>query len=426
MWAFARTVLAYLLLSLLRLSGLTVAPPPNFQRVASLPSFKELLIALRDGSSSAASIERWLREYRGPAACLLSAVLALVVCVSSWASSFRSPSPGRSLTTQLMLAATMVSFVPTLLLPLNREKHRWAVGTIEALAYFLMIVLLAVWRGHSIWNAWIGYAGLLIALVVGGGHLVEWYRDDILTRVRKDTTAAKVHSDLTKIDNFFHDEQFIYVSVPLGLASGLLIGWWKHLEPWTVIIVAVQAMAFLFVVTLLVFLLKLFHRMWDPILRFDQGVKKTIPTEMEHNVAYAVSELRKVYLYDSIHDAMLLVSFLALALRLGQVQIGKNHVCFLSFGLCSGAAQIDKGWLLGGLAAVILVLNQLPFMVGQRQLHLLVLDKLEGWSRAETFAKIKESLVLFPKIEFLAALFASGSAGGAVWSLAEKLIKGPG
>jgi hypothetical protein len=136
-----------------------------------------------------------------------------------------------------------------------------------------------------------------------------------------------------------------------------------------------------------------------------------VPTETEHNVAYAVSELRKVYLYDSIHDAMLLVSFLALALRLGQVLICKNPVCFLSLLPCFGAEHIEKGWLLGGLTAVVLVLNQLPFMLGQRGLHLLVLDTLEGWSRAETIAKIKEGLVLFPKIEFLAALFSTDTAG---------------
>jgi hypothetical protein len=369
-------------------------------------------------------MKEWLRKYRGPVACLLSTLLALAVFVYSLVLQFRSPSPIRSLTTQLMLAATMISFVPTLLLRVDREKHRWAVGTIESLAYFLTIVLLAAWRGHPIWNAWIGYGGLLVALIVGGGHLVEWYRDEILTRVRNDTTAVKVHPDLDKIDDFLRDEQAIYVSVPLGLAIGLLIGWGKQLEPRAVIIVAVQAMFLLFVVTLILFLLKLFNRMRDPILRFDPGLKIIIPLETEHNVAYAVSELRKVYLYDSIHDAMLLVSFLALALRLGQVIIDKNPVCFLALVPCFGAEHIDKGWLLGGLTTVVLVLNQLPFMVGQRGLHLLVLDKLEGWSRAETIVKIKEGLVLFPKIEFLAALFSSGTAGGAVWSIAEKLIKG--
>jgi hypothetical protein len=422
MWALVQAALAYLrkyleILSLPTLSLPPTLPPPP-------PSFKELFRLIRSGSKPSASTKDWLRKYRGPIACLLSSLLALVVFLGSWSSESQSPSPGKSLATQLMLAATMITFVPTVLLPFNREKHRVVIGTIEALAYFLTIVLLAVLRGHSVWNAWIGYAGLLVALVVGGGHLVEWYRNHILTRVRNDTTAVKVHTDLAKIDDFLRDEQSIYLSVPIGLASGLFIGWAKHLEPWAVIMVAVQAMAFLFVVALFVFLLKLFRRMWDPILRFDRTLKKTIATEVEHNVAYAVSELRKVYLYDSIHDAMLLVSFLALALRLGQVLIDKNPVCFLSFGRCPGVAEIDKGWLLGGITAVVLVLNQLPFMVGQSQLHDLVLDNLEGWSRAETIAKIKESLVLFPKIEFLAALFSSGTAGGAVWSLAEKLIKG--
>jgi hypothetical protein len=421
MWVYVQAALAYLLLYLWKLSAPTLALPPV---LPAPPPFKEFLRLLRSGPGLSVPTDEWFRTNRSSLACLLSSALAFVVGIVTLISSFRLTSLGRSLTAQLMLAATIITFVPTLLVPFKRQKHRWVVGTIEALAYFLTIVVLAKLRGHSIWDTWIGYAGILIALVVGGGHLVEWCRNEILTRVRNDATAAKLHPDLTQIDNFFNDEQVIYVSVPLGLAIGLFIGWWKHLEPWEVIIVAVQAMSFLFVVTLFLFLLKLFNRMRDPILRFDQELKRIIPTEVEHNVAYAVSELRRVYLYDSIHDAMLLVSFLALALRLGQVPIGKNPVCFLSLVPCLGAAHIDKGWLLGGLTAVVLVLNQLPFMLGQRGLHLLVLENLKGWSRAETIAKIKEGLVLFPKIEFLAALFSSGTAGGAVWSIAEKLIKG--
>jgi hypothetical protein len=198
------------------------------------------------------------------------------------------------------------------------------------------------------------------------------------------------------------DELIIYASLPLGLGMGLILGI-GHETKLEIVFHGIQWMCGFFAATLAWFLASSSWRMANSVLRFKDSPLGG--TALSEDIAYALSELRKVYLYDSFHNSTLLVSFVALAISI-------SHI------------HIERSWWIQAIAAAVLVFVQIPFIAGQSALQDLLLGSTGGWARAKLLGEMKEGVPLFPKIEFLAALLSSGSAGGLIWSLGEKLIKG--
>ena len=403
--------------SLFAIGGISPAGFPTVAEPPAAPSFdvvqdllRSLLNLLRSIFSSNKSRthglwERFvgsLRTNLGPLACLLSGGVVLVGCIVNAGIWFKSHDAENALAAQILLAGAGVFYVPLLSLRFNRSGRRILAAIVEAVAFFSIILWLTWILGNSIWNLRIGYAGLLVTLLIGGGHAVAWYRDKTLERVKGDSTASDVRPHLTVIHSFFSDELIVYASVPVGLGMGLLLGL-AHETKRQIVFHGIQWMAGFFALSLAWFIANSFWRMGSPLLRFADPKLKIVP--LGTDVAYAISELRKVYLYDSFHNATLLVSFLALGLSISQI-------------------YVEKSWWLQAFAAIVLVFIQIPFVAGQSALQDLALGNIGGWGRAKLLNEMKEGLPLFPKVEFLAAIISSGSAGGLVWSLGEKLIKG--
>ena len=343
-----------------------------------------------------------LRANFGALVCLLFAGAALIGCAINAFFWFRRHKAENALAAQLLLAGGSIFYVPLLSLRFNRSDHRIIAAVIECVVFFSLIVWLTWILGNSLWNLRVGYAGLLVMLLIGGGHAVTWYRDKTLTRVEADKTAEDIWLHLPVIHAFFKDELIIYASVPLGLALALILGL-GHETKHQIVVHGIQWMCGFFAATLGLFLVSSSRHMANAGLHFEDP--KFSGVTLSTDVAYALSELRKVYLYDSFHNATLLVSFVALGLSFWQV-------------------HIERSWWIQVIAGVVLVFVQIPFIAGQSALQELVVGSTGGWNRAKLLGEMKEALPLFPKIEFLAALLSSGSAGGLVWSLGEKLIKG--
>jgi hypothetical protein len=121
--------------------------------------------------------------------------------------------------------------------------------------------------------------------------------------------------------------------------------------------------------------------------------------------AAILTEIRKVDFANAVHDTMLLIAILELALLL-------NGLVTIS----------DITWTAVGIAIVsVTLLNQLPFTLGQLRLHNQVLKPYAGWARAETVKKLNEILPAVPKLEALAAFLGEASVGGLAFSVAKSL-----
>ena len=129
------------------------------------------------------------------------------------------------------------------------------------------------------------------------------------------------------------------------------------------------------------------------ILRFIVSPPKPEAIDQEQkdlDLACIVADLRKVYLYDAVHNVILLVAFAAIVAGLWGI-------------------SIDIKRLVASLVGLSLLFNQLPYVLGQSAFHEKVLERYEGVKRAEMAEKLKKYAPLFPKSDFLATLFMTGT-----------------
>jgi hypothetical protein len=118
-----------------------------------------------------------------------------------------------------------------------------------------------------------------------------------------------------------------------------------------------------------------------------------------------VSELRKIYKYDMLHNAILLVALASAAVSIWGV-------------------TIDVRWLIGLLLTATLLFSEVPYAIGQYLLHQKVLERYTGSTHAEMSKKLQEYVPLFPPLPILAALMTAGTIGGFLFFLLNLFVQG--
>jgi hypothetical protein len=124
-----------------------------------------------------------------------------------------------------------------------------------------------------------------------------------------------------------------------------------------------------------------------------KGADLTASEEQDQNIACTVADVRKIYLANSTHNASILV---AMALVISAVVF--RHTGYVSTAVTA--------------AAIVTIFGQLPYMIGQAAMYDALLVSYEGLQRAQVSEKLHRYAPLFPKLDFLKALSATGTAGG--------------
>jgi len=126
------------------------------------------------------------------------------------------------------------------------------------------------------------------------------------------------------------------------------------------------------------------------------------------DMAYLVADLRKIYFFDAVHNSTLLLGFF--------------------FSLLSAASMklITQNWVWVVLAGLLIlfIFCYLPFSIGQYRLHETIIDsaKVEGLKRKELKKALAEASPLYPQLDFIGALLATGTVGGILAGLAYGVI----
>ncbi len=339
------------------------------------------------------------------------------------------------LATQILLLTLGVCFTPTIADGMTSKKGRVARVLVETTLFIVVLVLFSFWVfGKTGIGIWIGYALALTLILEIGSHLIERYSQVTLNRIVRSVSYQNLLTDAELIKKMFHSELILYVPVPVGLIAGTMVGLIKNWSALSTIIFCVQLVLSLASLILLIFLINAFARMSDAlfresketsikltknpvkkgfwgdlgiIFRFLASPPQTNKDEQEKNdlsLAYMITDLRKVYLYDAAHNVVLLVSFAFLTASLWNI-------------------PIETKWVIVTLLGVGFIFGQLPYIIGQSLLHEKVLERYEGTKRAEIYEKLKKNAPLFPTIEFLAALFTTGTAGGILYFILDQFIK---
>jgi hypothetical protein len=368
---------------------------------------------------------------------LLSFALALIVVIggASLLLLFRLRGSAALLfASQMALLTVAVCLTPTIAYHLTKRWGRLARVVLETTLFMALLLGFGVWLfGVSAVGIWIIYAIGLILILEAGSHLVERYKVITLKRLPRSVAFIDLKKDAEAIESMFHSELTLYIPVPVGLIVGTIVGLIRNQRPQEIVVFCLQLVLVLASLVLIYFLLVAFSRLSDPMFRTTSYPPPTVTEEKRDGffgllgkvwrllapatksdedqkqksdlaLACMATDLRKVYLYDAMHNVILLVAFLAVALGLWNIVIAPE-------------------WLIAILIALGLVLNQLPFVIGQSALHGKVLERYDDVERSDMAEELKKRAPLFPVLDFLAALFTTGTAGGFLYLLFEQFLK---
>lgn len=338
---------------------------------------------------------------------------------------------------QMMLLTLVICLIPAFSYYLMNQRDRVGRVITETLLFLGVFLVFRWWLfGSNVFGIWLVYAAALIIILEAGSHLVEWYKIVTLERLARNAPFKSLQDKAEAVEKMFYYQLILYISVPFGLILGTIIGLVRGQSPQAIVILCLHLVLSFAVIILLYFLFYAFRRMTDTLFRASHLVSPQITTEQintssgfvdrlgqifrflipskqpetenralqDLSLACMVSDLRKIYFYDATHNVALLIALVAVVISL--------------WGF-----SVDMKWLVGSLIGLVLVFNQLPYVIGQAQMHAKVLEKYEGVNRAEVAEKLKKYAPLFPSFDSVAALFMSGTAGGIVYFLIDQFVK---
>lgn len=329
---------------------------------------------------------------------------------------------------QIVLLTVTLCLIPTFVHQFKIFSGRVVRIAVESILYFIVFLCFGLWLfGLSAFGNWIAYALVLLFLLEVGSNILEWQKDTTLKRLSSNI-PLKPHAE--EIEKLSRSEVVLYLSVPLGLLAGMIVGLVRHQPSSAIILFCFQLVLLLASFVLSYFLIYGFKRMCDPmfqtgqvsspqiVLKKNKGflakmleviVPPTKPEEVDQqkedlDLACDLSDLRKVYKYDSLHNVVLLVAFAATLVQLwGEL--------------------IDLKWVIISLLIMTFVLSELPYAIGQNALRLKVLERYTGVKHAELAKKLKENAPVFPPLNFIVALMTTGTAGGFLYTFLNQFVQ---
>jgi len=255
--------------------------------------------------------------------------------------------------------------------------------------------------------AWAGRPALFTAMAVLaleiGGNLLDWYKKELLKRLAQwPDVLASLHSDASSMHRVFRRQQTTFLAIPLGFIGGLDVGLIANYSNRMTIRLCVMGILCFASLFLAYFLFQSIFKMCRDLFIPVSGVGVA---EQNRNLdlAEGITSLRKLYLFDSLHNIVLLGVFAAILPGFFGHSTTPIHLLLL-------------------LLTVTVVFCQIPFAFGQWSLRRRILFPFRGSEGLEFGKKLNEVAPLVPPFEFLTSLVTSG-AGPVIFYLLDETIK---
>jgi hypothetical protein len=384
-------------------------------------------------------------RFFGPFILFLLITLVIVTSISSGIFSlsplvsFVKASSGTLLfLSQMVLLTASLCLLPTITHWITKQRNRLVHLSLESLFFLLLFVGFSVWiLGRSALGNWILYAATLVLLLEAGSNFVEWNKDATLNRLSRAITFQNMTTDADAIKKLFRHEVILYAAIIVGVVIGIVVGLIRHQVPRVMLLDCLQCVLLLASLVLLYFLGLSFQRMCDPLFQTEPvsapevAMKNTKdswfaplrklpilqvivppapvkppledPVQKELDLASDVSQLRRIYKYDALHNAILVATFAGALLDIQGV-------------------VINVVWLVLGIPIAAFLFSELPYAMGQYSLHEKVLERWTGTKHVDVKKKLDEYAPLFPSLPILAALTTATTAGGLLLYLLNLLV----
>ncbi|GEM_PF-4790665 len=299
--------------------------------------------------------------------------------------------------------------------------------SIEILLYILTILVIGTWiTENKISSSWIPSILFAVPLIVGGGTLVEFVMQFRLDHILTLAKSSQIKFEVNRITEMFANEVMHYLSVPLGFGLGVIASFLHSLDPLSAYMLCLVAISILYLLFLTISIFTSFRRLSDSlyqpetvnseisesnriskiinklrtVLRLKSKLenKNTLITQQEHDllVANLTAEIRKLYLFNSSHNIILFVTFLTIVL--------------LILGL-----EVSLYFVLGTILVLYTVFGQLPYVLGQRNLHTQIMVRYSNLDNIVTYTEMEKKLhdvsPLYLRIYFINSILMTGVGG---------------
>jgi hypothetical protein len=144
-----------------------------------------------------------------------------------------------------------------------------------------------------------------------------------------------------------------------------------------------------------------FIRMISPVLRLPNLQQSDLKTGAPATLDWGciLTDYRKMFFYDAMLNTALVLAFGVLEWFLS------NQKDF----------SVDNPKFLGIVVIASIVLNEVPYLIGQKRVQGLLTSAYRGWEKGLKMKEVGENIPLVPKFEFIAALVGEVSAGESHW-----------
>ena len=138
----------------------------------------------------------------------------------------------------LRAALFIIAFciIPSIAYHSTRKYGRIAQLTVEFLLFTPLIIGFGFWLSNDfVIRNWMLYILSSTFLIEGGSHIINYQKDHTFERLYKSSSFKHIQHSAKQLEAFFFTENILYISLPVGLTIGLLIGWVRNLQPQDVI-----------------------------------------------------------------------------------------------------------------------------------------------------------------------------------------------
>ena len=314
--------------------------------------------------------------------------------------------------------ALILSLIPTIATWVVGVKNRIKLALTEVLLFSIATIgisyALSQLTGN---NRWVLFTIFIISFLDIGAHIIDSIREATFRRIDKTWQYKSLRKDASSFDKLYNYERILYVALPLGIMLGTFIGLFRKATELEIALLSIQAVMLSAFLILVLITFKSFRQMIVPMYRqtnslnqppiFSSKQRDDAKSREEKMLSLVImsTDLRKLYLYDSTHNILLLFLFI--------------YAILMTYGIA-----IELKFLILAILITTLLFSQLPYVLGQYFLHQKALEPFEGLARAEVDEQIKKYAPLYPTFHFLAALITSGTAGGLAFFLLDNFIKG--
>ena len=333
-------------------------------------------------------------------------------------------------------------FIPSLAARITKTRSRVTQSIAEIVLFSIVLMLVEYLMFKQLGSSWLVYSIAIVSVLDAGGHALDHVGEERLNRSTKELESKQRQLDKKKkntkqtqallddisqytnmlryVGNFneiFNQERLLYLALPLGILSGVSVGLYKQTSTIGYVEYTIQHISIIAAIVLTYFVYRAILQMVLPVyisqwlrrekIVFTSDELDKFQDEKERAIGLGktTTDLRELFLYDSVHNVLLLSVFLYVFLASINISLSWKEISF-------------------GVLFMLTVFSQLPFIIGQSLLRQYILNGYGGYARGVMESELKkdEYAPLLRKPEFLVALTTLGT-GGLLFILAENFIK---